>query len=107
MPETKKVKKVAKKANVRLVGAKNSMLVITLDRSNPAKLLTYATHITIGANDKKKRTRGATEKHANEAAAAAAVKKLHSSAVKLGWTVRVKSASQKPDAFDATHLPKA
>lgn len=99
-------KKIVKKSNVRLVGAKDSGLTLTLDRSDPAKPITYATHITI-VDGKKKRTRGATEKHANEAAAVAAVKKLHASAVKLGWSVRVKSATRKPDAFDATHLPKA
>jgi len=102
MPE--KQKKIVKKSNVRLVGAKNTGLVLTLDRSDPVKLITYATHITI-VDGKKKRSRGATEKHTNEAAAVAAVKKLHASAVKLGWSVRVKGS--KPDTFDATHLPKA
>ena len=105
MPETK-TKKIAKKANVRLVGAKDSMLVITLDRSNPASPVTYVTHITI-VDGKKKRTRGATGTYTNEAAAEVAIKKLHANAVKLGLSVRVKSATRKPDAFDATHLPKA
>ena len=105
MPETK-TKKIAKKTNVRLVGAKDSVLVLTLDRSNPAKLTTYATHITV-VGGKKKRSRGATEAHANEAAAVVGVRKLHANAVKLGWNVRVKSTVRKPDAFNAAHLPKA
>ena len=105
MPETK-TKKIAKKTNVRLVGAKDSVLVLTLDRSNPSKLTTYATHITI-VGGKKKRTRGATGTYTNEAAAAVGVRKLHANAVKLGWSIRVKSATRKPDTFDATHLPKA
>jgi hypothetical protein len=56
---------------------------------------------------KKQHTRGATEHHDSMEAAKAAVAKLASQAMKLGWSRKASGFKTKPDAFDAGHLPSA
>lgn len=71
--------------------------------------VTYAVHSTAPEGKSKKRTntRGATETHANVAAAKTAIEKLVAQAVKLGWQRKERASGfrARPDAFDAAHLP--
>lgn len=52
--------------------------------------------------------RGATERVADEASAAAYITKVQAAAVKIGWQIPEgpKGFEAKPDAFDLAHLPK-
>jgi hypothetical protein len=77
-------------------------LRITLKLKKDGTATTWATHKPKGG----KGVRGATEQHATQEKAKAAMEKLVERALAKGWERKVRTGfAAKPDAFDAANLP--
>lgn len=90
--------------SVALRDAGGTVLRVVAVRRKDGTATTFAVHAVKKGDNR----RGATQQHATVDEARAAVERLVTEAVKLGWTrsQRVGGFEPRPDAFDVTSLPK-